>query len=726
MKSLEKLKKQMAKNISPDAFFKSDVLKNYAKRLINIVSKRFDTPLSADLAFEPNSQATAYTNNKKVYINLASEEMQKFSDIESRYKEFVGLLAHELGHVLFTDFDSTKIFTKNLEDGHLWPIDFSDIKMHSQYGQDAVSTFYADVQQKKVSEKIMMRIFANVSNIFEDGYVERRMSETFPGSFKQCIAFVRDDWCKNADDGVPEQIDILSDTLNGLFSFVFNDCSVSERVKNSDCFKAISSEFSHYGLTNSSLERNKLYSAAVVCLYPTIKKMIDEKRQQNQQQQNQQGEGEVQPGENGQNGEATQMRCGGQGSNSKSQNGGSQKESKSQQKEDNKSSSGDKDSSNGESNDDANKSIEDALNNTNQSSQRGSGMSALSDISENGEGDESSDQEESESDPLAGDKTSGVEGGHDCIRDEPLISALELLEAIVDEKIKREPIAIRQAQDESDVTSIQETNAHFGVSCKIENPIERSSNRAVYDKVFNDTNLKNISKVLQRKLLEILEEKREGTTCSGLLMGNRISTMDIAHNDGRIFKRNMLPDEYPELAVSLLIDESGSMSGTRIAAAMKMAMLVEDFTRGLQIPLAVTGHYNSGGVHLTPYIRFDEPVSQNNKYRLSSMSAGGCNRDGFALRYCVKKLEEQDAASKIMIIISDGQPNAECYGGATAKQDLQEVKKECERNGITLIAAAIGEDKDVIQNIYGNSFLDISDISELPKKIINLLKKQLI
>lgn len=698
MKSLEKLKKQMAKNISPDAFFKSDVLKNYAKRLINIVSKRFDTPLSADLAFEPNSQATAYTNNKKVYINLASEEMQKFSDIESRYKEFVGLLAHELGHVLFTDFDSTKIFTKNLEDGHLWPVDFGDIKMHSQYGQDAVSTFYADVQQKKVSEKIMMRIFANVSNIFEDGYVERRMSETFPGSFKQCIAFVRDDWCKTADDGVPEQIDILSDTLNGLFSFVFNDCSVSERVKNSDCFKAISSEFSHYGLTNSSLERNKLYSAVVVCLYPTIKKMIDEKRQQNQQQQSQQGEEEVQPGENGQNGEATQMRCGGQGS----------------------------DSSNGESNDDANKSIEDALNNTNQSSQRGSGMSALSDISENGEGDESSDQEESESDPLAGDKTSGVEGGHDCIRDEPLISALELLEAIVDEKIKREPIAIRQAQDESDVTSIQETNAHFGVSCKIENPIERSSNRAVYDKVFNDTNLKNISKVLQRKLLEILEEKREGTTCSGLLMGNRISTMDVAHNDGRIFKRNMLPDEYPELAVSLLIDESGSMSGTRIAAAMKMAMLVEDFTRGLQIPLAVTGHYNSGGVHLTPYIRFDEPVSQNNKYRLSSMSAGGCNRDGFALRYCVKKLEEQDAASKIMIIISDGQPNAECYGGATAKQDLQEVKKECERNGITLIAAAIGEDKDVIQNIYGNSFLDISDISELPKKIINLLKKQLI
>ncbi|MGN0178072.1 MAG: VWA domain-containing protein, partial [Monoglobaceae bacterium] len=179
-------------------------------------------------------------------------------------------------------------------------------------------------------------------------------------------------------------------------------------------------------------------------------------------------------------------------------------------------------------------------------------------------------------------------------------------------------------------------------------------------------------------------------------------------------------------AVSLLIDESGSMSGTRIAAAMKMAMLVEDFTRGLQIPLAVTGHYNANGVHLTPYIRFDEPVSQNNKYRLSSMSAGGCNRDGFALRYCVKKLEEQDAASKIMIIISDGQPNAEWYSGATAKRDLQEVKKECERNGITLIAAAIGEDKDVIQNIYGNSFLDISDISELPKKIINLLKKQLI
>ena len=146
LKSLEKLKKQMAKNISPDAFFKSDVLKNYAKRLINIVSKRFATPLSADLAFEPDSQATAYTNNKKVYINLASEEMQKFPDIESRYKEFVGLLAHELGHVLFTDFDSTKIFTENLENGRLWPTDFCNVKMHNKIDKSCTTKLIKSAQ----------------------------------------------------------------------------------------------------------------------------------------------------------------------------------------------------------------------------------------------------------------------------------------------------------------------------------------------------------------------------------------------------------------------------------------------------------------------------------------------------------------------------------------------------------------------------------------------------
>lgn len=80
---------------------------------------------------------------------------------------------------------------------------------------------------------------------------------------------------------------------------------------------------------------------------------------------------------------------------------------------------------------------------------------------------------------------------------------------------------------------------------------------------------------------------------------------------------------------------------------------------------------------------------------------------------------------KILILISDGQPAHSGYSGTAAEEDLRGIKQEYQKKGILFIAAAIGDDKNNIERIYGNSFLDITDLAQIPIKLTSVIKKHL-
>ncbi|HAP8254961.1 TPA: hypothetical protein MBZ71_002138, partial [Enterococcus faecium] len=66
------------------------------------------------------------------------------------------------------------------------------------------------------------------------------------------------------------------------------------------------------------------------------------------------------------------------------------------------------------------------------------------------------------------------------------------------------------------------------------------------------------------------------------------------------------------------------------------------------------------------------------------------------------------------------------YTGKKAKEDIQSVLKEYERQGILFVSAAIGQDKEEIKSIYGESrFVDITDLNEFPKQMIQLIARYL-
>ena len=77
----------------------------------------------------------------------------------------------------------------------------------------------------------------------------------------------------------------------------------------------------------------------------------------------------------------------------------------------------------------------------------------------------------------------------------------------------------------------------------------------------------------------------------------------------------------------------------------------------------------------------------------------------------------------MLIVISDGQPADYGYGGESAEKEMQQICREYRKKGLTIFAAAIGNDKKNIHRIYKEGFLDISDLSKLPKLMVGLIKK---
>lgn len=183
-----------------------------------------------------------------------------------------------------------------------------------------------------------------------------------------------------------------------------------------------------------------------------------------------------------------------------------------------------------------------------------------------------------------------------------------------------------------------------------------------------------------------------------------------------------------DAAASIVDDESASMSSCgRIEAVRAASLVLLLFCRDLGIPISVVGHTASSSQHtmeLYCYADF-EAIDDNDKYRLMDIQPRDCNRDGAAIRYAAERLLKRPERLKLLFVNSDGAPVACGYRGTAAEADLRAIKEEYTNKGITFIAAAIGGDRDTIERIYGDVFLNVGDLDALPYNLANILIRHL-
>ena len=738
----QRLNEQRSK-ISDRQFFSSRLLAGHFEDLAAAQTRRYryNRRVRVNLYWKPREKHVASTDNMLIRINAGNSMVTKVKGRENRYQIVCGMFAHELGHVLYTDFLAAQTHTNYLGSYRWYPYP-PDLKTTADARNEKAFWNYVKTDPKNL--EMVQMVSHYISNVIEDGYIENRMLNNFPGTLGYGLEKLREQHfehietvtqlIENEDEGKHIFESILQIMLSyGKFGEIkYGDEPLSdERIQS--VFGLIT-DIDSALMSKSGKDRLNVVNMVLVRCWDYIESFCEECKKRQEEAEASGGStslaetlsevlGAITGGSELGEGNSTPVpEASGETEESATADKRAQTHADAENEDDSQTDSETEENPSGSGESD-NSSDEDAIPLNGRNS--GSGKEETSD---NEQGRIPYHQSESLSEPVGG----SVEKNEDYEREHYDRAAADI-ERLLDkmaEKAACEQLENERIQELNDVAqNISYGNIHEGV------PIRINRIASVDEELIEQYNaiagpLINISRQLQKSLQKQLKENRRGGKLTGLIMGRRLDVHALCRNDGKVFYKNNLPNEIPELAVGLLLDESGSMcSCDRCTYARASAIILYDFCQSLDIPVMVYGHstdYTDVGntVALYSYAEFDG-FDHDDKYRMMDIAARGSNRDGAALRFVAEQLSKRPEAVKILILVSDGQPADSGYSGSAAEEDLRGIKQEYQRKGILFVAAAIGDDKQNIERIYGDSFLDISDLKQLPTKLTAVVKRHI-
>lgn len=760
-------------------FFTSRVLAGHYEDIAAAQTRRYhyNRRVRVQIYWEPKCSDIAMTDNMVININAGHKMVTDVKDRVEQYNIVTGLFAHELGHVLYTDFLASQTYGKYFLDNRWYP--YPPVYLS---GKDALneSDMWDYVKADELNRRVVLKLLHEIENILEDGYIENRMMAEFPGVLAYGLECVRSehfakidnvsDLKEKEEDG---QAHIFTSLMQVLLSYAkfgeikygdepFSDVriktifdllpeidtavtsrSIKDRMNVSNLFLIRCWE---YAKEYCELCKAAQQAAKDCGIDEEIESVLAGALSNSMSGSSKEGSGNSIPvsGDGGKSDartESNRQKTRAIAASAK------QDETKSEEKADE-----------AEGNGESEKQPEDG----NESEGEQSGGVAQADENKDGGKTQSEDDTDESQDGVAVQMLN--QGKQEVQSDElgriPLEQTDSVYEPTGDGEVEYDDEYQRENYDKSasDINRLLESMAEKSACEELENErlaelnemaqsisygdIHRGVSKKVHRITAVDEDLVEyynavsapliaISKQLQKNLLRQLKDVRLGGKLTGLMMGRRLDSHALHRTDGKVFYKNNLPQDVPQLAVGLLLDESGSMSSAdRATYARAAAIILYDFCQSLDIPVTVYGHTTSydpqyhSTVDLYSYAEFDS-IDKNDKYRLMDISARGSNRDGAALRFVAEKLVARPETVKILILVSDGQPADIGYGGTAAEEDLRGIKQEYQRKGITFVAAAIGSDKANIERIYGDSFLDITDLNQLPVKLTAVVKRHI-
>lgn len=738
---VKQLLNEKRSKITDRQFFTSRILAGHFEDVAAAQTKRYryNRRVHVNIYWDPKDHNGACTNNTSIRINAGHPSVTKIRGRMNRYEMICGLFAHELGHVLYTDFLAKQTYMNYLSAYKFFPA--PPVLKEAQDARNE-KDFWEYVKADPRNMAFAQQIAFFIANVLEDGYIESRILAQFPGMLGYNLSIMRDHQFKDMstvtqliekeDDGSGH---IFQSMLQIILSYaLFGEIKYGETplsdIRIQTVFKLIP-QIDDAVTTTSAKERWQIVSLILIRLWHHIEDYIEIcKEHQNEAASSGSGSsaGEVLAG-------LLQALSGtsSQGEGSGTPVPGADKDAppavNSEKREKTKAECKSDENESGEDSENA-----ESESNTNQSDEAESDNNFSPDSIDGGtSGKQATTSEEGGRIPYhQTDSVSEPVGGETQYDDDYKREQSDRAAADIERMLEQmaEKAACKQLENEriqelnEAAQSISYGNIHNGVNIAVHRIAEVDEElQDQYHQICGP--LLTISKQLQRNLIQKLKDQQRGGKQTGLVMGRRLDAHALCRNDGKVFYKNNLPNEIPRISVGLLLDESGSMScGDRSTYARAAAIILYDFCQAMNIPIMVYGHSTSWsrGVDLYSYAEFDA-IDKNDKYRMMDISARGSNRDGAALRYVAEQLSKRDEEVRILILVSDGQPADAGYSGTAAEEDLRGIKQEYKRKGLLFVAAAIGDDKQNIERIYGDSFLDITDLNQLPMKLTAVIKR---
>ena len=767
-KKIRQLIAQKQKTVTDRQFFSSRAFAAYFADMALAQTRRYGyhRRVKVRTVWEPKNGNTAMTNNELIWLNAGHPSITQHKSRAERYAQLCGLFAHELGHVLYTDFITSQTHLTRLDSGFWYPEPPPLRTSREQHAEEELWDYSGDSRKHQSMVRFIMH---DIMNILEDGYIEQRMIAEYPGVLGQNLqarrasTFADMPTLSQVIENEPEQGHVWLTIQQALLSYMkwgelkYGDTPLTdERVQ---VVFGLLPELDKALLSRDLRDRCRAANLIMVRCWHYIKDFLDHCEEM-AEQATPGGDDSVAVGilqqlvsalagasaaAEGSSAPATGAPCkaapptSGSTAANRAKTAMLAAQAAEEPEEETENAAGSATGAEEQEGDDGTESPtplgtseDDEENGSNGSGGLGDELSAgSSDNQQPSNCQTVSDTEQGRLPQRQTDALSVPEGGttehDDTYRGTGYANAASdiarILEAVAEDAVHTSLEKERKRELNELAQSISYGNIHNGVNMTVHRICEVEPElRDEYDEVADD--LLHISRQLQKSVTQKLEDSRRGGKQTSLLMGRRLDAHAIARLDGRVFCKNALPNEAPALSVGLLLDESGSMcSCDRATYARATAIILYDFCRALDIPIMVYGHSTSSGrVDLYSYAEFDA-IDRDDRYRLMDISSRGSNRDGAALRYVAEQLAKRTEDVKILMLVSDGQPADSGYYGTAAEEDLRGVKQEYQRKGILFVAAAIGADKDNIERIYGDSFLDITDLNKLPVKLAGIIKR---
>ena len=549
--------------VTDEEFFSSREYQAYLSDITEAATKRYQRPIRVTVAADHDSGVLAYTDFSGIYINACNPVTWSMPSRRLRSLSIEGLIAHENGHNLFTDNRVWRMFFRKAEKGCFYPKLPAGLSEEQKgYAKEILETLTGEPDG--VGKTVILDALHTLANILEDGYVDARYSHEFPGTPARGIALNNLRIAETAPD-ITEMIDrelyAHNIVLNLLIQYVnageINNLS-GYKGEYLDRLAAFIPVVDDCLYDEDARSRCDAANRILIDLWPLVRECIDglqAGKQQTRREPEQDGEQEQDPGQGGPGQGSPGQGTSGQGVSGQQYPGA----------EDAGEDRGIGAALSGQRPQTApNFQIQSAAcpstgsyvpDRTRQQTVRTQISRVLS-------------EETGRIAPHVTEEIGGADGdgqvtantayegaGYAYAADDIERVLEEMGERLAGEKLEEE--LSEELQREAD--SISYGNAHRGVSVTVNRmPAVDQSLIDAYNTVAQPLLL--LSKRLQRGVSAALRDKRQGGKQTGLMAGKRLNQHALHRDDGRIFYNTRLPTEPIDLAVALLIDESGSRS----------------------------------------------------------------------------------------------------------------------------------------------------------------------
>lgn len=739
-KEIKRAIRKKRTDIRLEDIVKSKAFKDYiTSGMLTLFKKHKRKPnLKYRVYYKEGDMTTALTNNKEIIVNAANSLFTKKDELDEPLSvsvdHILGVMFHEAGHVLYTNFSVLRKYKEQFRDGKL-VISSIELSKEEKKSLKEINNLLNDNRSNVVlgvsltkTKAFIYNIFDWLNNAIEDGRIEKTLLDRDAdfGGYCNGLIGLRN---KQKDEIVGSNIQDIEKYLNACFEYAKYGTSTTYT---GDVFPELEEAKPIIDIMLDCKEAMKFteYTVELICIaYPNLIKPLltnqtDDQSDDDQSNDNSQGSSNS-------NDESSDA----DNSSGDQSNGGSENDTSKESSEGNGSGGS---SANEEDQEDVSNNESDGSSETDDD-QENSNDNSSSEESDEDENEDSNNQDDSKDGDNSSDQSNSSKEDelNNIMNNLPETSVMpeydnmgvESSDGDLEESMQPTPDFVGEAareEVEEEINGeinkmISDSTAPLGCSrVTVIDDLPYASLSPNQDAFLN--NNRSLFKKVGREIENHLKSDMRTGSNKRKFSGKKFRAEKLVNRDYRYFENTATKRDIPETAVGILIDQSGSMYGEQIRCATYAAMGMYKTLAELEhFDVAVYGHTSTyDEVIINRYIDFGFKPKDPIKVLAGIYSDGG-NIDEVAVKALGERLKSQMVDKKIMIIISDGLPHS-MIGHAETR--LRDLVKEYVKGGFNVFVAALGSDKAKIDKIYEDvSFIDITDPSELPTNMLRAIKR---